>query len=107
MLGTWLLAGLFATGPVSDRPFARLFRLESDVSKTGVQAPRFRQVPGRQRGGGRVDDEGVDIVCGMTVIRKSPHIDQGIALPAHRGADIAVRRIEPGACGAGQRGRSK
>jgi hypothetical protein len=93
MLCTWLLAALVATGPAILKPssapgpnkaFARLFRFGSDNPKTGV-----------------------DIICGMTVIRKSPHIDPGIALPANRSANIAVRRIEPRACGASQRVRPK
>jgi hypothetical protein len=107
MFCAWLLAALLATGPVSDKPFTRLFRPESDVSKAGVQAPRFRQVPGKAAGGGRLANERVDIVCGLTVMRKSPDIDRGIALPASRGANIAVRRIEPDTCGAGPRVRPK
>jgi hypothetical protein len=127
MLCTWLLAALVATAAAtqdttspqgqdtpssvrpfhSDKPFARLFRLGADDPKTAVQTPLFRSVPGQQHVGANratlPEDEGVDIVCGMTVIRKSPHIDRGIALPPNRGANIAVRRIEPDTCGAGYR----
>jgi hypothetical protein len=93
-----------ATPTESKNPYARLFRFGSDDPKTHLQARRFRTVPGKQparaNDGAPVEGESVEIICGMTVVRRSPQIDRGIALPASRGTGIAVRRIEPDTCGA-------
>jgi hypothetical protein len=126
MLCGLLLAAVVATGPAlqevpsprahetpsavrpsgSKKPFARLFRLESDDPKTGVAAPHFRTVPDKRAiradDGTLREDESVDVICGTTVVRKSPRIDPGIALQANRGTGIAVRRAEPQVCGAGR-----
>jgi hypothetical protein len=117
MLCTWLVTALVVTGPAIQeasspppdtptKPFARLFRFGSGDRKTGVEAPRFRTVPGKRvgaNGSTRLEDETVDVICGTTVVRKSPRIDPRIALPANRGTGIAVRRVEPSVCAAGQR----
>jgi hypothetical protein len=40
----------------------------------------------------------VRVICGLTVIRKSADVDPAIVLPAARGTNPAVRRIEPDVC---------
>jgi hypothetical protein len=92
----------------SKNPFARRFQnTPGDPAAKPKSAPLFRTGPVRRSIGTKdeapLDGESVEIICGMSVARKSAQIDRGIALPANRGANIAVRRIEPDTCGASRR----
>lgn len=84
-------------------PFARLFRFESNDPVSGANKPTVGTVPIKlpiaRHERARSEDESTEIICGMTVARKSSRIDPGIALPADRSTGLAVRRVEPGVCG--------
>src|SRR5258705_14015031 len=88
-----------ARAPHSKNPFARLFQTApgDPAVKPGL-VPLFRTVPGRPAIGVHeetpLDGESVEIICGMSVARKSAQIDRGILLAPNRGTGIAVRRVE-------------
>ena len=95
-----------ARQPAPKNPFARLFlAAPGDAAAKPAPVPLFRTLPGRQpflgaEDGVPLDGESVEIICGMSVARKSAQIDRGILLSANRGKGLAVRRVEPGFCGA-------
>jgi hypothetical protein len=96
-----------ARPPDSKNPFARLFQTApSDPAVKPGLVRLFRTVPGKPAIGANdetpLDGESVEIICGMSVARKSAQIDRGILLAPNRGTGIAVRRVEPGLCGVGR-----
>lgn len=96
----------------SKNPFERLFRTApSDPAVKPGLVPLFRTQPAKPATGAHdempLDGESVEIICGMSVARKSAQIDRGIQLAPNRGKGIAVRRIEPGLCGVGRQGLPK
>ncbi len=52
----------------------------------------------------RIDPQGLraedrrEVICGLTVVRKSPDLDPRIILPRDRGANLGARRVEPDTC---------
>jgi hypothetical protein len=93
--------------PDSKAPFARLFGPTAEDAKADALTPRIlaksAKRPVHKNSGVAVEDEGVDVICGLTVVKKSAEIDPGIILRENRGVGIAVRRITPDACGVTQR----
>jgi hypothetical protein len=93
--------------PDANGPFARLFGPTAEDAKGDALRPVLRaespRRPLHKTRGFATEDESVEVICGLTVVKKSAEIDPGIALPANRGAGIAVRRIEPDVCGVTQR----
>ena len=96
----------------SKNPFARLFQTApgDPAVKPGL-VPIFRTVPAKPAISAHddtpLDGESVEIICGMSVARKSAHIDRGILLAPNRGKGIAVRRVEPGQCGVGRQAQPR
>jgi hypothetical protein len=101
-----------ARPPESKNPFTRLFKTapSDPVVKPGL-VPLFPTQPAKPAIGAHdetpLDGESVEIICGMSVARKSAHIDRGILLAPDRGKGIAVRRVEPGLCGVGRQVQPK
>jgi hypothetical protein len=89
--------------PVKNKdPFGRLFPISSDDARAEIQARLWRSTPGkrmiRANGEARPAEDEVEIICGLTVVRKSADVDPAIVMPATRGTNPAVRRIEPDVC---------
>jgi hypothetical protein len=101
-----------ARPPDSKNPFARLFQAApSDPAVKPALVPLFWTVTGKPAVGAThetpLDGESVEIICGMSVARKSAQIDRGILLAPNRGTGIAVRRVEPGMCRVGRQVQPK
>jgi hypothetical protein len=100
MIAAFLLSG-FLCATASQPPLAAAPDFQPRFS-VRIQPPTAQS---RWRtAGGPANDR--DIVCGMVVVRKTPEDDPEIILPA-RETGAAVRRIEPGACGAKRMAASK
>lgn len=101
-----------ARPPDSKNPFTRLFRTApgDPAVKPGL-VPLFRTQLAKPAIGAHdetpLDGESVEIICGMSVARKSAQIDRGILLAPNRGKGIAVRRVAPGMCGVGRQVQPK
>ena len=96
----------------SKNPFARLFRTApSDPAVKPGLVPLFRTQRAKPASGAHdetpLDGESVELICGMSVARKSAQIDRGIQLAPNRGKGIAVRRVQPGLCGIGRQVQPK
>ena len=95
-------------GPAQVRPtsppallakrFATLFPV--DGSPTPAPAVRSWDFPPRNRLADPrlLHQDRQEIICGLTVVRKSADIDPRIIVPAARGVVPNVRRIEPDTC---------
>ena len=63
------------------RRLASLFRSRATVNPRAVRGEDRREV-----------------ICGLTIVRKSPDLDPRIIVPPDRGANLPARRVEPAAC---------
>jgi hypothetical protein len=100
MLSTTLfLAQLVTSKPA---PLAKRFATLFPIAGSATPAPPPFRSPGRAQPDPRnLHEDRPEIICGLTVVKKSPDVDPKILLEPNRGSGIPVRRIEPAATSCG------
>jgi hypothetical protein len=106
LITTLFIAQLVTSKPtlVASRPaplatrFATLFPIAGSASPA---PPPFRSQDRAQPDPRNFREDRDEVICGMTVVKKSAEVDPRILLEPNRGAGVAVRRIEPDATSCG------
>ena len=99
LIATLLIAQLVTSKPA---PLAKRFATLFPIAGSASPAPPPFRSPGRTHPDPRtLHEDRPEVICGLTVVKKSPDVDPKILLEPNRGSGIPVRRMEPAATSCG------